>query len=149
MKTTVTATCGHTVCVEGTGKKLDYLIEPAKEELCPECQAKAQEQRYADTHNQITVRYADYKDIYQGISIAKAGSYNADDKTITVFIKSDDANRAEAYKEIKKIWKDATWRFVAMLWTKSVEELKAAERNELGQKITGIIINHRNQKENI
>ena len=143
MKTTVTATCGHTVCVEGTGKKLDYLMERAKEELCPECQAKAQEQKYADTHIEITVRYADYKDIYQGISIAKAGSYNAVDKTIIIFIKKDDANRAMAYKEIKELWKDATWQFVAMLWTKSDEELKAAARNELGQKINKIIFNYR------
>lgn len=143
MKTTVTATCGHTVCVEGTGKKLDYLTERAKEELCPECQAKAQEQKYADTHIEITVRYADYKDIYQGISIAKAGSYNAVDKTIVIFIKKDDANRAMAYKEIKEIWKDATWQFVAMLWTKSDDELKAAARNELGQKINKIIFNYR------
>lgn len=143
MKTTVTAACGHTICVEGTGKKLDYLIERAKEELCPECQAKAQEQKYADTHIEITVRYADYKDIYQGISIAKAGSYNAVDKTIIIFIKKDDANRAMAYKEIKELWKDATWQFVAMLWTKSDEELKAAARNELGQKINKIIFNYR------
>lgn len=143
MKTTVTATCGHTVCVEGTGKKLDYLTERAKEELCPECQAKAQEQKYADTHIEITVRYADYKDIYQGISIAKAGSYNAVDKTIVIFIKKDDANRAMAYKEIKELWKDATWQFVAMLWTKSDDELKAAARNELGQKINKIIFNYR------
>lgn len=143
MKTTVTATCGHTVCVEGTGKKLDYLMEKAKEELCPECQAKAQEQRYADTHIEITVRYADYKDIYQGISIAKAGSYNAVDKTIVIFIKKDDANRAMAYKEIKELWKGATWQFVAMLWTKSDDELKAAARNELGQKINKIIFNYR------
>lgn len=143
MKTTVTATCGHTVCVEGTGKKLDYLMERAKEELCPECQAKAQEQKYADTHIEITVRYADYKDIYQGISIAKAGSYNAVDKTIVIFIKKDDANRAMAYKEIKELWKDATWQFVAMLWTKSDDELKAAARNELGQKINKIIFNYR------
>ena len=128
MKTTVTAACGHKICVEGTGKKLDYLIERAKEELCPECQAKAQEQKYADTHVEITVRYADYKDIYQGISIAKAGSYNAEEKTITIFIKKDDANRAMAYKEIKGLWKDATWQFVAMLWTKSDEELKAAAK---------------------
>lgn len=143
MKTTVTATCGHTVCVEGTGKKLDCLIERAKEELCPECQAKAQEQKYADTHIEITVRYADYKDIYQGISIAKAGSYNAVDKTIVIFIKKDDANRAMAYKAIKELWKDATWQFVAMLWTKSDDELKAAARNELGQKINKIIFNYR------
>lgn len=143
MKTTVTATCGHTVCVEGTGKKLDYLMERAKEELCPECQAKAQEQKYADTHIEITVRYADYKDIYQGISIAKAGSYNAVDKTIVIFIKKDDANRAMAYKGIKELWKDATWQFVAMLWTKSDDELKAAARNELGQKINKIIFNYR------
>lgn len=143
MKTTVTATCGHTVCVEGTGKKLDYLMEKAKEELCPECQAKAQEQRYADTHIEITVRYADYKDIYQGISIAKAGSYNAVDKTIVIFIKKDDANRAMAYKAIKELWKDATWQFVAMLWTKSDDELKAAAKNELGQKINKIIFNYR------
>lgn len=143
MKTTVTATCGHTVCVEGTGKKLDYLMDRAKEELCPECQAKAQEQKYADTHIEITVRYADYKDIYQGISIAKAGSYNAVDKTIVIFIKKDDANRAMAYKEIKELWKDATWQFVAMLWTKSDDELKAAARNELGQKINKIIFNYR------
>ena len=143
MKTTVTATCGHTVCIEGTGKKLDYLMERAKEELCPECQAKAQEQKYADTHIEITVRYADYKDIYQGISIAKAGSYNAVDKTIVIFIKKDDANRAMAYKEIKELWKDATWQFVAMLWTKSDDELKAAARNELGQKINKIIFNYR------
>lgn len=143
MKTTVTATCGHTVCVEGTGKKLDYLIERAKEELCPECQAKAQKQKYADTHIEITVRYADYKDIYQGISIAKAGSYNAVDKTIVIFIKKDDANRAMTYKEIKELWKGATWQFVAMLWTKSDDELKAAARNELGQKINKIIFNYR------
>lgn len=143
MKTTVTATCGHTVCVEGTGKKLDYLMEKAKEELCPECQAKAQEQKYAVTHIEITVRYADYKDIYQGISIAKAGSYNAVDKTIVIFIKKDDANRAMAYKEIKELWKGATWQFVAMLWTKSDDELKAAAKNELGQKINKIIFNYR------
>ena len=118
-------------------------MDRAKEELCPECQAKAQEQKYADTHIEITVRYADYKDIYQGISIAKAGSYNAVDKTIVIFIKKDDANRAMAYKEIKELWKGATWQFVAMLWTKSDDELKAAARNELGQKINKIIFNYR------
>ena len=91
----------------------------------------------------MTVKYWEYKDIYEGISIAKAGSYNSDDKTITVFIKKDDANRAIAYQEIKEIWKDATWQFVAMLWTKSVEDLKAMSRNELGQKITEIIAKHR------
>lgn len=145
MKTTVTAACGHTVCVEGTGAKLDCLIERAKEELCPECQAKAQEQKYAETHIEITVKYADYKNIYEGISIVKAGTYNADEKTITIFIKKDDANRAMAYQEIKEIWKDATWQFVAMLWSKSVEELNAAAQNDLGQKITAIIIKHRGQ----
>ena len=87
--------CGHTATVELFGKGTERERKIAyfeKYGICPECykaekeeERKHNEEEYAKKHDEVEMLYRDYKNNYSKYR-TKTDSYNADTKTIIVYL---------------------------------------------------------------
>lgn len=88
MKYDVTYACGHTATVNLYGptaerkKRLEWLQTHA---VCPDCYKAAMDAENAEGCEEVTMTYAEYKNGYASCK-TKHDSYNADTKTIVVYV---------------------------------------------------------------
>lgn len=111
--------CGHEEVVELYGKHKDResRIEWYKNECnCSECRKKEYREKMSKTHDEVVMKYKDYKEKYYDCK-ALRGSYNDETKEIVVFVPQN-------YKEKKKITLDAVKASIASLDDIQKEEMR-------------------------
>lgn len=95
MKYTITFSCGHDGELDLSGNESERERKIAWYEnqgLCPECYKAKKEEERKNTCIEVEMAYSEYKNNWSHC-FKKPNSYNADKKTVVVFVPKEEWNK--------------------------------------------------------